>query len=79
MNQTFTSLDLVRFLYCETSQSEDKAIAVALESDATLNEEFRMMQSAHRELSDLTICPGSACINSILKFSAQKTCDEFVV
>ena len=78
MNQTFTPLDLIRFLYHETDRMEDQAIAVALEEDQQLNDEFKTLQLAYHHLNvDLT-SPGKPCLDRILQFSTQKPCDEFV-
>ena len=79
MTQTFTPLDLVRFLYQETSHEEACNIANLLESDEAMNREFAGLQRAFNQLNALIVKPSNKSVNNVLNYSTHRTCDEYAV
>ena len=73
--QSFTTEDLLQFLYKETSPEKTAAIKAALESDWSLREKFEVMQTASDRLETITLSPRQQTIDFILNY-AEKTVEE---
>ncbi len=77
MNNTFTSKDLIRFIYKETSAKESIEIAEAIHEDWRLKEEYNLLLEAKKELPKVSFSPSNDVVSSILKHSAttsMETC-----
>ena len=72
---SFTSEDLLQYLYSETSTEKTKAIKTALENDWSLKEKFDLLSLTHDDLNTLNYTPSSLSINNILNY-AEKTVEE---
>ncbi len=71
MKQNFTTNQLTRFLYKETSVSESMAIAQALEEDWNLYETYQELEQAKEQLPKVSFSPSNHTIQNILSYSEQ--------
>ena len=71
MKQYFTQLDLIRFIYKETSVAESIAISEALNSDPLLAEEYDELFGGYKLLPKAKFSPKPTTLDSILRFSEQ--------
>lgn len=71
----YTPEDLIRYLYKETSASENIAIKTALEQDWALNEKFKILESSLKILDKATESPRVEVLLRIMDY-AQKTMVE---
>ncbi|MBE7171400.1 MAG: hypothetical protein INR73_12465 [Williamsia sp.] len=71
----YTPEDLIRYLYKETSASENSAIKAALDQDWALKEKFKILESSLKILDKATESPRTEVILRILNY-AQKTMVE---
>ena len=71
MKQYFTQLDLIRFIYKETSAAETVAIAEAIDCDALLAEEYEELYEGYRHLPKASFSPKRNTLQSILRHSEQ--------
>ncbi len=71
MKQYFTQLDLIRFIYKETSAAETIAISEALENDPLLAEEYDELFEGYRHLPKAKFNPKPTSLQSILHYSEQ--------
>ena len=69
MIKTFTPDDLLRYLYEDTSVEETQEIEKALQNDASLQEEFELLQSDLGLLNELSFEPSEKCINHIMDYA----------
>jgi hypothetical protein len=69
MIKTFTRIDLIRFLYKETSKEEDKRIRKALLVDDELMDEFKSLKKLIRKIEGLEDEPSDDTIQKILSYS----------
>ena len=69
MIKTFTRIDLIRFLYKETSKEEDKKIRKALLVDDELMDEFKSLKKLIRKIEGLQVEPSAESIQKILSYS----------
>ena len=69
MIKTFTRIDLIRFLYKETSKEEDKKIRKALLVDDELMDEFKSLKKLIRKIEGLEDEPSDGTIQKILSYS----------
>jgi len=67
--QTYSKNDLIRFLYHETSTTENHGIAFQLEDSGSYNRSFQDLILAKRMLNDLRLSPADDNINRILEVS----------
>jgi hypothetical protein len=74
--QSFTTEDLLQYLYKETSTEKTNGIKEALESDWALREKFEVMLAATKRLDALTFSPRQESIDKILNY-AEKAVEEF--
>lgn len=73
----YTPEDLLRYLYKETSLSENVAIKAALDQDWALKEKFKILESSLNILDGAIESPRMEVVLSVLDY-AQKTMAESV-
>ncbi len=73
--QSFTSEDLLLYIYGETSAQESSAIEAALQLDWNLKEKMELLKASIAELDQFTATPSSKSINNILEY-AHKSVEE---
>ncbi len=71
MEQYFTQLDLIRYIYRETSKAEGLEIAEALSEDALLLEEYRELYQGYLQLPKAKFSPKPSALQGILRYSEQ--------
>ena len=71
MKQNFTTEQLIRFLYKETSVAESMAICQALEEDWNLYESYQELEQAKQQLPQVSFQPSGSTIQNILSYSEQ--------
>lgn len=71
MKKYLTQLDLVRFIYKETSAAETIAIAEALNEDPLLKEEYAELFEGYRHLPKAKFNPKPQSLQTILSYSEQ--------
>jgi predicted nucleic acid-binding protein len=69
MIKTFTRIDLIRFLYKETTKEEDKKIRKALLVDEDLKEEFKNLKKLIRDIENIELEPSDEVLKKILNYS----------
>ena len=69
MMQPYSENDLVRFLYHETSTTENHGIAYQLEDNGSYNECFQDLMKAKRILNSLKLSPAQRSTDHILRIS----------
>jgi len=72
---SFTTEDLLQYLYKETSPEKTAAITAALSTDWSLREKFEIMETASRRLDPIKLSPRQQTIDFILNY-AEKTVEE---
>ncbi len=70
---SFTSEDLIQYLYGETSPQKTAAIKAALETDWTLKENYAEIISAHATLEKLTLSPRKQVVDKIIAYAEKST------
>lgn len=63
---TIKTVDLIRFLYNETSNKENLLIESALAYDFKLKEEYNSLKEAIDELKSFSLSPSEQSVNRIL-------------
>ena len=71
MKKYFTQLDLIRFIYKETSASETLAISEAISTDPLLAEEYEELFEGYRHLPKAKFSPQPNTLETILRHSEQ--------
>lgn len=71
MIKTFTPLDLVRYLYEETSREEDQLIEILLATDADFEENFEELLDMKDEIETFVESPSDNVIQNILNYSKE--------
>ena len=69
MIQTFTQLDLIRFIYNEITTEQHREIELALLCDNDLMEEYKSLKSTADELTKVSYSPSNSTIEAILNYS----------
>ena len=69
MIQTFTQLDLIRFIYNETTTEQHREIELALLCDNELMEAYKSLKSTVSTLNEVTYNPSNSTIETILNYS----------
>jgi hypothetical protein len=69
MTKTFTQNDLIRYIYQENNEQEEKDIEEALLMDNDLFEAYREIAEITEELNRIDLCPSDQTINKILNYS----------
>ena len=75
MTQTYTSNDLIRFLYRETTASETLRIERALESNLALRAEYELLRDGRRVYPQVKFNAKASTLAAVLRYS-QKTALE---
>ena len=71
MIKTFTDNELVRYLYEESSASENVEIRNALLCDSSLEEMFSSFKFSSSILDTLSFSPSKLSLNNIFEYSAN--------
>ena len=71
MKQNFTQLDLIRFIYKETSATETIAISDALDNNSFLAEEYETLFDGYQHLPKAKFSPKPMTLQSIFRHSEQ--------
>ncbi|MBP7821838.1 MAG: hypothetical protein KA010_02865 [Saprospiraceae bacterium] len=71
MLKTFTTNDLIRFVYNETSAIESKYIKVALQENARCRELYNQILKSKQSLPKAYFSPSNKAIKNILNYSKQ--------
>lgn len=69
MIKTFTQTDLIRYLYRETTEEEEKEIDKALTRDAELMASYHELRALIQELDKAELEPSSSAVLNILSYS----------
>lgn len=69
MIKTFTQIDLIRFIYNETTPGESKEIRKALLFDNELSEQFKQLKECIRKLDGIEEVPSQKIVRNILEYS----------
>jgi len=72
---SFTSDDLLQYIYGETSTAKTAAIKAALQNDWSLNEKLELLMTSKKELEAVSFSPSAKSIDNILKY-AEKAAEE---
>jgi hypothetical protein len=76
MKHCFTTNQLIRYLYKETSASENVALLEQLSIDWDLREKYEELIPAHRLLSKVQFSPSYSSIRSLLEYSKSTALQE---
>lgn len=71
MKQYYTQLDLIRYIYHETSAAESADIAKALSKDPLLMEEYEELFGGYQQLPKAKFNPRPSALQHILNYSEQ--------
>ena len=71
IHKTYTTEDLIRFIYKETSAKESIQIAENISSNWNLKEEYLMLRDAYRQLPKAKFSPKKETIKNILDYSSS--------
>ncbi len=73
IHQTYSTEDLLRFIYKETSSRESSLMANAIEKSYPLKEEYLMLKDSIRQLPKVAFSPSKNTIKAILSHNATTT------
>ncbi|MEK7256972.1 MAG: hypothetical protein AAB316_19610 [Bacteroidota bacterium] len=71
MTQFLTQLDLVRFIYKETSVAETVAICEAIVDDPLLREEYEELFCGYSQMPKAKFSPSPLALKNVLRYSEQ--------
>lgn len=71
MKQYYTQLDLIRFIYRETTAAETVEIAEALHEDPLLMEEYQELYEGYLQMPKAKFSPKPNALQNILRYSEQ--------
>lgn len=71
MKQYFTQLDLIRYIYRETTAAESIEIAEALSENPLLREEYQELFESYLQLPKAKFSPRPSALQNILSYSEQ--------
>ena len=69
MIKTFTQNDLVRYLYHETTEREEREINKALICDSELQEQYKELIATKNQLDTARLEPTAVAVQNILSYS----------
>ena len=72
---SFTSEDLLLYIYGETSQQTTAAIKAALQSDWSLQEKFNLLKASIDELDTISFSPDNQSVANIMNY-AERAVEE---
>jgi len=70
MQQTFTQNDLLKYLYSETDIIQSFMIEQQMSHDYPLKEDFQLLKGSKDMLSEISLSPSRATVDSILAYGA---------
>jgi hypothetical protein len=76
MNHTFTSEDILLYIYNETTDTQTKAIEAALKTDALLKAKYNNLVEMIHSVDDFEINPSDTSVKIILEASAIAHSEE---
>jgi hypothetical protein len=76
MKQTFTPLDLIRFIYRELSPEKEALIKNFIAEDPEAAEELHHLMESVAELDSVSFEPSESSVNIILNFSREYAPEE---
>lgn len=76
MNHTFTSEDILLYIYNETTDTQTKAIESALKTDALLKAKYNNLVEMIHSVDDFEINPSDTSVKIILEASAIAHSEE---
>ncbi len=76
MLQTCTRNDLIRFIYHETTLSENLAVREALTEDIFLREAYEELHAGYRQLPKAAFNPAPDAVRNILAYSARTALEK---
>ena len=68
---SFTSEELIQFIYNETSTQKTAAIKLALETDWSLRETYDEILTIHSSLEKITLSPRQQAVDKILEYAEK--------
>jgi hypothetical protein len=69
MTKTFTQNDLIRYIYQDNNEQEQRDLEEALLIDNDLFDAYREIAEITEELNRIDLCPSDEMINKILNYS----------
>lgn len=78
MTKTFTQNDLIRYIYKETSEEENREIKNALLCDLELLDAYQELSATKYQLDRTFKTPSNSVINNILNYSKLLNLDAMV-
>ena len=69
MNKTFTQKDLIRFLYNETSSTENDQIEAILLVNDDLKSDFLELKNSFECLNKIRLGPSKGTVNNIISYA----------
>jgi hypothetical protein len=76
MKQSFTPNHLVKYLYHETTASENLAIDEAIAQDRVVADEYGQLLEAYQQLPKVKFNPSKSSIQQILGYSKRAALEE---
>ncbi len=76
MLQTCTCNDLLRYIYRETTHTEEAMVKEALKEDFFLREVFQELYQGYKQLPKALFSPSRTTINNILAYSKSTRTEE---
>jgi hypothetical protein len=76
MKQTFTPLELIRFIYQELGPEEEARIKKYIAENPEAAEELHHLMESVRELDAVSVEPSESSVNIILNFSREYAPEE---
>ncbi|MDJ1484899.1 hypothetical protein QNI16_30650 [Cytophagaceae bacterium YF14B1] len=74
MTKTFTSNDIIRYIYEDLPETEKQCIAALISTDKEFNTLYNELQQAQEMLNQLTLAePSDKTVDKILDFSRNYT------
>jgi hypothetical protein len=68
----FTTEDLVRYLYNETSENKTAQIKAALQTDWNLKEIYEKLVNSKKDLNEIRFSPRKETVNKILQYASKR-------
>jgi hypothetical protein len=69
MTKTFTQNDLIRFIYHETSEAEERALNKALICDSELQGQYKELVAVKSQLDKSQLEPSALAVQNILGYA----------
>ncbi|MEI9933952.1 MAG: hypothetical protein WDM71_03705 [Ferruginibacter sp.] len=70
---SFTSEDIIQYIYNETTPERNAVIQTALETDWNLREKYEVIRYAHRRLGIFKCSPSKRSVDHILSYAEKLT------